>query len=71
MYDNIIPRYGSLTQLSALLNRFYFLQTNVPNEDIKQDQSIDEIDDLVNTDKMASTLDMSPMLLNDCITNGK
>ena len=75
MYGNIIPRYndvyGPLTQLSTLLNRFYFLQTCVPNEDLKQDQSIDEIDDLVNNDEMASTLDMSPMLLNECITNSK
>ena len=71
MYGNIIPRYGPLNQLSTLLNKFYFLQTCVPNEDLKQDQSIDEIDDLVNNDEMASTLDMSPMLLNECITNSK
>ena len=61
----------TLTQLSTLLNRFYFLQTCVPNEDLKQDQSIDEIDDLVHNNEMASTLDMSPMLLNECITNSK
>ena len=63
--------YSKLTQLSTLSNQFYFLQTCVPNEDLKQDQSIDEIDDLANNDEMASTLDMSPMLLNECITNSK
>ena len=63
--------YITLTQLSTLSNQFYFLQTCVPNEDLKQDQSIDEIDDLVHNNEMASTLDMSPMLLNECITNSK
>jgi len=62
-YDNV----SEVSHLSA--SSCETLLTCVPNEDLKQDQSIDEIDDLVHNNEMASTLDMSPMLLNECITN--
>ena len=51
--------------------RLLFIQTCVPCEDFKQDQSIEELDELVNNKDVASSLDMSAILLHECNNSGK
>ena len=57
---------------TSIIFYLFFLQTCIPLEDFKQDQSIDdELDDLVNNKDMASSLDMSAILLHECNNSGK
>lgn len=62
-YDNV----SEMSHLSA--SSCETLLTCVPSEDYKQDMSIDELDVLANNKDMASSLDMSPILLHECNTN--
>ena len=53
-----------------LSNGILQLQTSLPNDDSKYDQSIDEYEDIVVNEDMSSALSMTPMMLQECNQTG-